>query len=119
MAIASSGTGTQAQSNWNISLTALNFGSVNVGSNSSQNITVTKLANAALTISSATSLVKDCSISDGAENIQRRLERNIWATIRADICRQHFGKHSASSNATGSPATIALEWMGVQRATRR
>jgi Abnormal spindle-like microcephaly-assoc'd, ASPM-SPD-2-Hydin len=116
MTIALSGTGTQAQSQWNISPTAVSFGNVNVGSNSSQNITVNNSGSAALTISSATLTGQGFSISGLA--LPQTLSAGTSATFAAQfaptLAGSSSGSISVSSNATGSPATIALSGTGVQ-----
>ncbi|MGA7225754.1 MAG: choice-of-anchor D domain-containing protein [Candidatus Acidiferrales bacterium] len=114
MAIALSGTGTQPQ--WSILPTSVNFGNVNVGSNSLQNITVTNSGTVALTITSTTSSGQGFSISGLA--VPQTIAAGASATFAAQFAPASAGSASGSisvsSNASGSPTTIALSGTGVQ-----
>jgi hypothetical protein len=114
MTIALSGTGTQPQ--WNIAPTSVSFGNVSVGSNFSQNITVTNSGNTALTVSSATLSGQEFSINGLA--LPQTISAGASATFAAQFAPASAGSAagsiSVSSNASGSPATIALSGAGVQ-----
>lgn len=114
MTIALSGTGMQAQ--WSITPTSVNFGNVNVGSNSSQNITLTNSGSAALTISSATLSGPEFSII--GLSLPQTISPGASATFGVQFAPAAAGSDSGtisvSSNPSGSPATIALSGTGVQ-----
>ncbi len=114
MTIALSGTGTQPQ--WSVLPTSVNFGNVNVGSNSSQNVTVTNSGNTALTISSATLSGQGFSINGLAlpQTISAGASTTFAAQFAPASAGSAAGSISVSSNASGSPATIALSGAGVQ-----
>jgi hypothetical protein len=114
MTIALSGTGTQSQ--WSIIPTSLNFGNVNVGSNSSQNITLTNSGTATLVISSATLSGQGFSISGLAlpQTVAPGASATFAAQFAPAAAGSNSGSISVSSNAPGSPATIALSGTGVQ-----
>ena len=114
MTIALSGTGTQSQ--WSIIPTSLNFGNVNVGSNSSQNITLTNSGTATLAISSATLSGQGFSITGLAlpQTISPGASVTFAAQFAPAAAGSNSGSISVSSNAPGSPATIALSGTGVQ-----
>jgi hypothetical protein len=114
MTIALSGTGTQLQ--WSIIPTSLNFGNVNVGSNSSQNITLINSGTAALTISSATLSGQGFSISGLAlpQTVAPGASATFAAQFAPAAAGSNSGSISVSSNAPGPPATIALSGIGVQ-----
>jgi len=92
MTIALSGTGTQLQ--WSIIPTSLNFGNVNVGSNSSQNITLINSGTAALTISSATLSGQGFSISGLA--LPQTVAPGASATFGAQFAPAAAGSNSGS-----------------------
>ena len=106
MTIALSGTGTQPQ--WSVLPTSVNFGNVNVGSNSSQNVTVTNSGTVALTITSMTLSGQGFSISGLA--VPQTIAAGASATFAAQFAPASAGSTSGSisvsSNAPGSPTTI-------------
>jgi len=122
LAIALSGTGTQAQtptqtqSELSISPTTVSFGSVNVGSSSSQNVTLTNSGNAALTISSATPSGQGFSINGLA--LPQAIGAGASVTFAVQFAPASAGSTSGSiavsSNASGSPTSIALSGTGLQ-----
>ena len=87
MAIALSGTGTQPQ--WSVLPTSVNFGNVNVGSNSLQNVTVTNSGTVALTITSTTSSGQGFSISGLA--VPQTIAAGASATFAAQFAPTSAG----------------------------
>ena len=118
--VALSGTGTQSQTQTqpelSISPTTVSFGNVNVGSSASQNITLTNAGNAALTISSATPSGQGFSINSLA--LPQAIGAGVSVTFAVQFAPLSAGSTSGSiavtSNASGSPTSIALSGTGLQ-----
>ncbi|MGA9246845.1 MAG: choice-of-anchor D domain-containing protein [Candidatus Acidiferrales bacterium] len=113
-AIALSGTGTQGQ--LGASPASVNFGSIAVGSNGSQTITLTNSGTASITISQATASGTGFSIS--GITTPQTLGAGLTTTLSAKFAPTSAGSASGSvsivSNAPGSPLTIALSGTATQ-----
>ncbi|MGA7030496.1 MAG: choice-of-anchor D domain-containing protein, partial [Candidatus Acidiferrales bacterium] len=113
-AIALSGTGTQGH--LGASPASVNFGSIAVGSNGSQTITLTNSGTASITISQATASGTGFSIS--GITTPQTLGAGLTTTLSAKFAPTSAGSASGSvsivSNAPGSPLTIALSGTATQ-----
>jgi hypothetical protein len=116
LSIVLSGTATQTQAQLMVSPTSVNFGSVAVGSNDPQTITLTNSGNASLTISAASASGNGYSISGLAAGKILTAGQNttFTATFTPTGAGNPTGSISISSNAPNSPATIALSGTGLQ-----
>jgi hypothetical protein len=112
--IALSGTGMQGQLGANPS--TVNFGSVAVGSNGTQSITLTNSGTASITISSAAASGASMSISGLSTPLT--LGAGLSTTFSAQFAPTTAGSASGSisivSNAPNSPTTISLTGTGTQ-----
>jgi hypothetical protein len=115
LAIPLSGTGTQSQPGLSISPTNVPFGNIAVGSNSSQNITLTNSGNAVVNITGATASGAGFGLSGlGAQSINPGARVTFAATFAPTTAGNVTGSISISSNAPNSPATITLSGAGTQ-----
>jgi hypothetical protein len=116
MAIALSGTGTAAQPQLSISPPSLTFGNVNVGGSSAQTVMLTNTGNATLTISAASASGAGFSINGLALPASINAGANASFTVQfaPTITGSATGSVLLTSNAPGSPATIALTGTGTQ-----
>jgi Abnormal spindle-like microcephaly-assoc'd, ASPM-SPD-2-Hydin len=113
LTIALGGTGTQPQ--LTISPTSAPFGNVAVGSSSTQNVTLTNSGSGALNITSATPSGTGFSFTGlGAQTINAGASVTVPVKFSPTSAGAATGSISISSNAPGSPATIALSGTGVQ-----
>jgi archaellum component FlaF (FlaF/FlaG flagellin family) len=112
--IALSGTGTQGQLGANPG--SVNFGSVAVGSNGSQTITLTNSGSANVTISQATASGTGFSISGLATplTLGAGLSTSFTAQFAPTSAGSPTGSISIVSNAPTSPLTIALSGTATQ-----
>ena len=109
------GSGTATQAQMTISPATVAFSNVNVGGNLTQNVTLTNTGNAALNITAASitgtgytmNLTAPRTINAGANSI-------FTVTFTPTSAGSAPGSISITSNAPGSPATIALTGTGVQ-----
>jgi hypothetical protein len=110
-----SGTGVTTQPTMTINPSPVAFGNVNVGSNSSQTVTVTNSGNATLNITAATisgtgftmSLTAPTSVNAGAS-------KQFTATYAPTTGGSGTGSISITSNASATPATISLSGTAMQ-----
>jgi hypothetical protein len=115
LAIPLSGTGTQSQLGLAINPTNVPFGNIAVGSNSSQNITLTNSGNAVVNITGATASGAGFGLNGlGAQSINPGASVTFAATFAPTKAGNVTGSISISSNAPNSPATITLSGAGVQ-----
>ena len=115
LTIALSGSGAQAQPGLTINPTSVPFGNVSVGSSASQNVTLTNSGSGALNITAATASGTGFSLSGlGAQTINPGASVTFSAKFSPTTAGNATGSISISSNAPGSPATIALSGSGVQ-----
>jgi hypothetical protein len=113
--ISLSGTGVATQATMTANPSPVTFPSVNVGSNSTQTVTLTNAGNAALNISAATisgagytmSLTAPTTINAGANT-------QFTVTFTPTTSGSSAGSILITSNAAGSPATISLSGTGMQ-----
>jgi hypothetical protein len=110
-----SGSGVTTQAQLTISPSPVAFNSVNVGSNSTQTVTLTNAGNAALNITGVSitgtgytmNLTAPTTISAGANS-------KFTVTFTPTSSGSAAGSVSITSNAPGSPATLPLSGTGVQ-----
>lgn len=116
--IAVSATPSSAKVILNPSTSNLNFGKVGVSSSSNQNITLTNAGNSSVTISKVT--VSGAGFNASGSVAGLILSPNQSATLRATFAPAAIGAQTGtiavSSNATNSPASIALSGTGVAAA---
>src|SRR6266446_3001052 len=116
LTIALSGTGVTATFLLTASPTSLSFGSVNLGSNSSLSTSLTNTGNSNVTLSSVTA--SGASFSASGVTSGTTLTPNQAVTLSVIFAPGSAGSLTGSvsvaSNATNSPATIALSGTGVQ-----
>jgi uncharacterized protein YjdB len=94
--------------------TSVNFGSILVGNNSSQSITLSNTGNTAVSVSAAnftggvfsTNLTFPTSVAAGAT-------RSVTLTFAPDVSGPFSGSVSFVSNASNSPAAVSLSGTGV------
>ena len=103
-----------AQAQLSITPSSVIFGNVNVGSNSSKSVTLTNTGNATLNITAATissagytTTLQPTSISAGANT-------TFTVTFAPTASGSASGSISITSNAPGSPSTIALSSTGLR-----
>lgn len=115
LVIALSGTATANQSQLTISPASVSFGNIDVGSNTTQNITLTNSGNATLTISAASASGAGFSVSGLTlpANITAGNSATLVAKFAPSTSGDVSGSISITSNAPGSPAAIALSGTGV------
>ena len=109
------GSGTTTQAQMTISPSTVAFNNVNVGGNFTQNVTLSNTGTAALNITAATitgtgytmNLTAPKTINAGANSI-------FTVTFTPTSAGSAPGSISITSNAPGSPATIALTGTGIQ-----
>ncbi len=115
LAIPLSGTATQSQPGLTINPTNVSFGNIAVGSNSSQNITITNSGNAVVNITGATTAGTGFGLSGlGAQSINPGASVTFAATFAPTTAGNVTGSISIASNAPNSPATITLSGAGAQ-----
>jgi len=116
LAIALSGTGVTATFLLTANPTSLSFGSVNLGSNSLLSASLTNTGNSNVTISSLT--ISGAGFSASGVTSGTTLTPNQAVTLSVTFAPASAGSLTGSvsvvSNATNSPATIALSGTGVQ-----
>jgi hypothetical protein len=102
----------------NSSVSSLNFGNVNVSSSSTQNITMTNAGNSSVTIAQVM-VVGAGFNTTGASGIilAPGQTTTLASTFAPSASGAATGKITVSSNATNSPASIALSGMGVAAAS--
>jgi hypothetical protein len=115
LAIPVSGTATQSQPGLTINPTNVPFGNIAVGSNSSQNVTLTNSGNAVVNITGATASGSGFGLSGlGAQSINPGASVTFAATFAPTTSGNATGSILISSNAPNSPATITLSGAGIQ-----
>src|SRR5246127_220363 len=115
LAIPLSGTATQSQPGLTINPTNVPFGNISVGSNSSQNITLTNSGNAVVNITGATASGSGFGLSGlGGQSINPGASVTFAATFAPTTAGNAAGSILISSNAPNSPAVITLSGAGIQ-----
>jgi len=117
--IALSGTGIAATELLSFNTTALGFGSVNTGSSSTQNVTVTNTGNANVTISQIAESGSGFSLSRAGTPVTLTPLQSLTfsVTFTPSVAGSASGTVTVTSNATGSPTAITLSGTGVQATT--
>jgi len=114
--IALTGTAVTTQAQLTINPASENFGNVVVGANNPQTITLTNTGNATLTISASSVSGTGFTMTGLAvgQTIAAGANATFTATFTPTVSGSSTGSVSISSNAPGSPATIALTGIGTQ-----
>ena len=111
-----SGTGIAATLTLGISPTSLSFGNVTTGASSaSQTVTITNTGNANVTISQITLSGSGYAMTGGSAPVTLSPSQNLTLSVQFSptAAGSVTGTISIVSNASGSPATIALSGTGV------
>jgi hypothetical protein len=109
-----SGTGQAGQPTLGISPTTVPFGNVNVGSNSSQTVTLSNSGTATLNITAATITGSGYTMTLVPTSIAAGSNTTFNVTFTPTTGGSAPGSISITSNAPGSPATINLTGTGLQ-----
>ena len=111
-----SGTGIAATLTLGISPTSLSFGNVTTSTSSaSQNVTITNTGNSNVTISQITLSGSGYSMTGGSAPVTLSPSQNLTLSVQFSptVAGSVTGTISIVSNASGSPATVALSGTGV------
>jgi len=114
--VALTGTGIAAVLTLGINPTSLNFGNVTTGTSSAtQNVTITNTGNSNVAISQINSSGAGYSMTGGSAPVTLTPSQNITLVVQFSptTAGPVSGSISIVSNATGSPAAIALSGTGV------
>lgn len=109
-----SGSGTAAQPQLTISPSSVAFSGVNVGSSSSKTVTLSNTGNATLNITAATISGSGYAMTLAPTTINAGTNTTFSVTFAPTLEGSAAGSISITSNAPGSPATIALSGTGLQ-----
>ncbi|MGH9686847.1 MAG: beta strand repeat-containing protein [Candidatus Acidiferrales bacterium] len=109
-----SGTATATQPQLSISPSSMPFSNVNVGSNTSQTVTLTNTGNAALNITAASISGSGYTMTLAPTTIIAGANTTFSVTFAPTAEGSAAGNISVTSNAPGSPASIALSGTGLQ-----
>ncbi|MGH9716590.1 MAG: beta strand repeat-containing protein, partial [Candidatus Acidiferrales bacterium] len=109
-----SGSGTATQSQLTVSPSPVAFSNVNVGSNASKTVTLTNSGNATLNITAATITGSGYTMTLAPTSINAGANTTFSVTYAPTSEGSAAGSISISSNAPGSPATIALSGTGLE-----
>ncbi|MGA9885269.1 MAG: choice-of-anchor D domain-containing protein [Candidatus Acidiferrales bacterium] len=109
-----SGTATATQPQLSISPSSVPFSNVNVGSNASQTVTLTNNGNAALNITAATVSGSGYTMTLAPTTINAGANTTFSVTFAPTAEGSAAGNISITSNAPGSPASVALSGTGLQ-----
>jgi hypothetical protein len=115
-----SGTGIAATLTLGINPTSLSFGNVLTGTSSpTQNVTITNTGNSNVTISQITTSGAGYSVTGGSTPVTLTPSQNLVLGVQFSptATGSVAGTISIVSNATGSPATVALSGTGVVQHT--
>lgn len=110
------GTASHPQPQLSINPSSVNFGSVAAGSNATQNITLSNTGTSPMSITQITASGTGFSVTNSALPISVPAGQNtsIAAKFAPTAAGSASGSISVTSNAPGSPATIALSGTGTQ-----
>jgi len=114
LTISLSGSGTATQSQLTINPSSVAFNNVNVGSNASQTVTLTNTGNAALNITAATITGSGYTMTLAPTTVAAGANTTFTVQFAPASEGSLTGSISITSNAPGSPATIALSGTGLQ-----
>jgi len=117
--VALSGTGVAATLIVSVSPTSLSFGNVNTGTSSTQTVTVTNTGNANVQISSISESGAGFTLSGASTPVTLTPNQSLTFSVifTPASAGSLTGTVTVTSNATGSPASIALTGTGVQAST--
>jgi hypothetical protein len=109
-----SGTGIAAGLTLSVNPSSLSFGNVNVSATASKNVTVTNTGNSSVAISSVTLTGAQFTLTGGSA-VTLTPSQSITLTVQfaPTVAGAASGTLSVVSNATGSPASIAVSGSGV------
>ncbi len=109
-----SGTGIAAGLTLSVNPTSVSFGNVNVSATASKNVTVTNTGNSSVAISSVTLTGSQFTLTGGSA-VTLTPSQSITLTVQfgPTVAGAASGTLTIVSNATGSPATIAVTGSGV------
>lgn len=113
-----SGSAVAATFTLGVTPTTLSFGNVTIGTTSaSQSVTITDTGNSNVTISSIAVSGTGYSMSGGGSNVTLSPSQSLSVSVAFDptSAGSANGNLSVASNATGSPAAVALSGTGVQQ----
>jgi len=115
-AIPLTGTGVASTMVLSFSTTNLSFGSVNTGTSAAQTVTVTNTGNANVAISSVAASGTGFSLSGANTPVTLTPTQSLTFSVifAPTVAGNATGSVTVTSNATGSPATIALSGTGAQ-----
>jgi hypothetical protein len=114
-AVALSGNGVAATFTLSVSSSSLSFGSVNTGNSSTQNLTITNTGNSNVTVSQVSASGTGFSLSGAATPVTLSPSQNMTVGVQfgPTVAGGVSGSVSIVSNASGSPASVALSGTGV------
>jgi len=117
--VALSGTGVAATLIVTVSPTSLSFGNVNTGTSSTQTVTVTNTGNANVQISSISESGAGFTLSGASTPVTLTPNQSLTFSVifTPASAGSLTGTVTVTSNATGSPTSIALTGTGVQAST--
>jgi Abnormal spindle-like microcephaly-assoc'd, ASPM-SPD-2-Hydin len=109
-----SGTGIAAGLTLSVNPSSLSFGNVNVSATASKNVTITNTGNSSVAISSVTLTGTQFTLTGGSA-VTLSPSQSITLTVQfgPTIAGAAAGTLTIVSNATGSPATVAVSGSGV------
>ncbi len=114
LAIALTGSGSATQPQISLNPSSVAFGNVNVGSNSSKTVTLTNTGNATLDITAATISGSGYTMNLQPISINAGANTTFNVTFTPTASGSASGSISITSNAPGSPTTVALSGTGLQ-----
>lgn len=111
-----SGTGVAVTQTLTFSSTSLAFGSVSAGSSATQSVTVTNSGNAGVTVSQISATGSGFSLTGAGTPVTLSSGQKMTFDVifTPNAAGSDVGSVSVTSNASGSPKTIALSGTGVQ-----
>jgi Abnormal spindle-like microcephaly-assoc'd, ASPM-SPD-2-Hydin/HYDIN/CFA65/VesB-like, Ig-like domain len=118
--IALSGSSPALTHTLSVSASSLSFGSVNTGSSASQTVTLTNTGNADVAVSQISVTGTGFALSGAGTSVTVPVGMNFSFSVQfsPSSAGSDTGSVSISSNATGSPAAIALSGTGVAQPTQ-
>jgi hypothetical protein len=109
------GTGTAASLTLSLSATSLGFGNVNTGSSTTKSFSITDAGNGNVAISSIAATGTGFSITSGGSAVTLTPTQSVTVVVQfaPGTAGNLTGAVTITSNAAGSPATVALAGTGV------
>jgi HYDIN/CFA65/VesB family protein/ASPM-SPD-2-Hydin domain-containing protein/centrosomal CEP192-like protein len=117
--VALTGTGVAATQTLTFSTTNLGFGNVNTGNSSTQSVTVTNSGNSSVSISKISESGSGFTLTGAGTPVTLSVGQSLTfgVVFSPSAAGSASGTVTVTSNAAGSPVTIALSGTGVQAAT--